>query len=399
MAEECFNNKIALIVGASSESLYAINCAKKLGFNVIAFDGNKDAEGLFVADKSFVVDIRNSNNIIEKLKDVKPNVVLPIPIGSCLTTSGAINDYYNLKGISEKACNNCVDKYVFHQILAKNNLRDCECNLINLTNYIEPKSYPVIVKPRYGSGSRMVIRIDNQKDFKKNYEQVKAFNEDFICETCVKGQEYGIDASVINEKFNLVLLRKKEITAPPYCQCLGYYSVVPEDNVSLVTRIKEYMQELVKVLNINNCLLHADIIDNGTKSFIIELSPRPSGHNLHNNYTKIATNIDMVENYINFAMNNDINVNFKPQITKPTLISYFNFEDCVVKKVPNKEYLLNKYPLKKYICNLNEGDFCTKIINGPTLMQRGYYILQGNNDKELKLLRNSLLNEFEVEYG
>ena len=53
----------------------------------------------------------------------------------------------------------------------------------------------------------------------------------------------------------------------------------------------------------------------------------------------------------------------------------------------------------KYICNLNEGDFCTKIINGPTLMQRGYYILQGNNDKELKHLRNSLLNEFEVEYG
>ena len=48
-------------------------------------------------------------------------------------------------------------------------------------------------------------------------EIIKNLNEDFICETCVEGQEYGLDAAVINGEFNLVLLRKKEITSPPYC--------------------------------------------------------------------------------------------------------------------------------------------------------------------------------------
>lgn len=392
------NNKIALVIGASEESLYAINCAKDNGFEVVAFDGNKNAKGLGAADKSFVVDIKEPDKIINSLADLKPDVVLPVPIGFCLTTSGYINDYFKLKGVGEIACKNCVDKFLFHQILSKYNLRNCDCYLINSENYIQPERYPMILKPRFGSGSRMVVKLNNKNDFEENYKKIKNLNEDFICETCVEGQEYGLDAAVINGEFNLVLLRKKEITSPPYCQCLGYYSVVPENNKALIDRIKVYMQKLIEVLKIDNCLLHADIIDNGKESFIIELSPRPSGHNLHNNFTKIATNIDMVKNYIDYATKDNSDVNFIPKKVLPTLISYFNFENCIITKIPEISYLLSKYPLKKYVCNIKKGEICSKIIDDSELMKRGYYILQGINEQDLKNLRDSLLKEFEVEY-
>lgn len=398
MVEKEFNQKIALVIGASSESLYAINCAQRKGFKVIAFDGNSKAVGLSVADKSVVLDIRKKNELIKILRGIKPDLVLPVPIGACLTTSGYVNDYYGLKGIREDACNNCVDKYLFHQLLSKHGLRNCECFLVNTQANLEPQKYPVILKPRFGSGSRSVIKINNKQEFEENGKKIKMLDEDFICETCMEGQEYGVDASVINGEFNLVLLRKKELTSPPYCQCLGYFSVIPEENRLLISRIKKYMQDLIKVLDINNCLLHADIIDDGEKSFIIELSPRPSGHNLHNDFTKVATSIDMVEKYIDFATDSGKDINFIPPKTLPTLISYFNFENCVITSIPEESYLLKKYPLQKYICNLRKGEACKKIINGSVLMQRGYYILQGSDEKQLRDLRNSLLGEFGVKY-
>ena len=44
------SQKVALVIGASKESVFAINEAKKAGLKVVAFDGNKDAIGLKLAE-------------------------------------------------------------------------------------------------------------------------------------------------------------------------------------------------------------------------------------------------------------------------------------------------------------------------------------------------------------
>ena len=112
------SQKVALVIGASSESVFAINEAKKAGLKVVAFDGNKDAIGLKLADVSYVVDIRDPKNIIEKLMgEYEPIMILPVPIGRYLITTGSINDYYKLDGVSYKAADLCTDKLLFHKKL------------------------------------------------------------------------------------------------------------------------------------------------------------------------------------------------------------------------------------------------------------------------------------------
>lgn len=56
---------MAILIGASSESISSIKKAKESGLKVIAFDGNKNAEGLKFADFSYVLDIRDPKNIID----------------------------------------------------------------------------------------------------------------------------------------------------------------------------------------------------------------------------------------------------------------------------------------------------------------------------------------------
>ena len=121
---------LLLWIGAGKESVFGIKEAQKAGYYVIAFDGNENAEGLKYADEKYVEDIKQTKSIINKLADRKPEVVIPVPIGRYLTTTGIINDYYHLKGCSKLSCNLCTDKYLFHIKTSKNKLRDAICNLI-----------------------------------------------------------------------------------------------------------------------------------------------------------------------------------------------------------------------------------------------------------------------------
>ena len=106
---------VALLIGASSESLIAIAHAKKLGLKVVAFDINPAAPGLKEADISYNEDIVNPNKIIAILErdGLIPAVILPVPIGRCLNTIGALNDYYKLNSFSFEMADICTDKLKF----------------------------------------------------------------------------------------------------------------------------------------------------------------------------------------------------------------------------------------------------------------------------------------------
>lgn len=115
-------NKIALIIGASSESIIAIKHAKALGLKVIAFDANPKAPGLKEADISYNIDIINPSNIIQTLskENITPDIILPVPIGRYLITIGALNDYYKLDGFSFEMADICTDKLKFASALVDN---------------------------------------------------------------------------------------------------------------------------------------------------------------------------------------------------------------------------------------------------------------------------------------
>jgi len=49
----------ALVIGASTEAVHAIQIAKRQGYEVIALDGDPEAGGLQAADRAFCVDIRS----------------------------------------------------------------------------------------------------------------------------------------------------------------------------------------------------------------------------------------------------------------------------------------------------------------------------------------------------
>lgn len=391
----------AAIIGASSESLHTIQKAKEYNLTVVALDGNEKAEGLAAADEAIVVNISKEEETIRCIEKENIDFVLTVPIGRYLTTIGSVNDTLNLPGIGKKQAMYCTDKLLFHQKMEENGLRDCICleakeaweereKLFSRIEDGEHKlQFPAILKPRHGSGSRGIHFVNDMQELKDALKLT--CGESYVLEECANGEEYGLDGAVIDGKFYLVLLRHKENTPLPARQAVAYFSVMPEDE--FYGQVKTFMEKIVKTLELQECLLHTDLIRTKDGPFIIEMSARPSGHNLHNLFTPLCTSVDVAEEYIKHRMG--LEYSFIPEKTKMMMIHYFDLEG-EVQAVPDEEQIEKALGVKPVIwqCNVAEGDVLSKVSDGHSLMGRGYFVLEGESEEELKEAAESIKNMF-----
>ena len=385
----------AIVIGASGESVYAIKKAKSKGLHIIAFDENENAEGLKYADESFVVDIRNPQKIFDiidnKNIDPKEMVVLPVPIGRYIISSGSFNDHYGLIGPSRKTTEICTDKWLFHETLSKESLREAEHQLVNAGKLPDkPQKFPVILKPRYGAGSRDVLFISNENEWENALNNFPC-EEDFIVEDAIGGTEYGVDGLVFNGDFHTVLIRKKIITLPPYRQCVGYLSITEANDDRITSVVQSYMEKLTSAIELKDGVVHADIMIEDNKPFVIEMSARPSGHRLHDLFTPMVTGVDMISVYIDYCSGKSNSI--APQKREDIyLIRYFDIE-TEVRRIPNRSHMMDKYNLLEYECNMVEGEK-KKIKDGHSLMGRGFFVLKDKTEELACKKANELLREF-----
>jgi len=390
---------VGLVIGASKESIHAIKTAQKAGIYVVAIDGNASAEGLKYANERYVVDISDLEAVFRITERFKPDIVLPVPIGRYLTTIGAVNDYYQLKGISFEAATKCTDKWVFHRTLNKFGLRECECILVPskaCLSEITGLSFPLIIKPRYGSGSRKVVLLENHEELMRWYtSRQHAHDEDFVLETAVKGTEYGLDGAVIDGQFQLILLRKKVLSPPPARVCVGYTSVISnENNANLFRQVETHLSAIIQVLQLDHCIIHADLIIKNESIFVIELSGRPAGLKLYDLFTPLATGVDLIEEYIKYVKGDF--ANFKPLLAKQLAIRYFDFENCRIFSRPSINILKEKYNLLEYECNIEIGAPLGLLLSGQPIIDRGYFIVVGCSEEEVVQQCNAILHEFQI---
>ena len=425
------------IIGASSESVHAIEKARELGIKTIALDGDPEAEGLGHADEHRVVDISDEQSVIDVLRSERIDFVMTVPIGRYLTTVGAVNDALHLPGISRKGAALCTDKYEFHKVLKEKGLRNSHCYLLNKDNISTSYSisYPAILKPRYGSGSRAIFYLENRQQLDDAISEIfcgrqppvretesepgstdlsaklkmamsrhrdddKALqadpDEDYVLEEAAPGSEYGIDGVVEGCDFQMILLRRKILTPLPAREATGYISVVPDEERELYSNMRDYIARVVEALGLKDCLIHADVMYLRRKMHVIELSARPSGHNLHNLFTPMATGIDMCREYLAYMSGK--HHNFEPLQTRKMMIHYFDMGNCFVHWVPTKDSIRvpDNVKLLKWQCNIRTLDYLCPVTTGHSIMGRGYYILSGKKDGDLTEAAGIIRNQFEI---
>ncbi|MCM8831834.1 MAG: ATP-grasp domain-containing protein [Candidatus Omnitrophica bacterium] len=200
--KERVSMKVNILITSVSRKVWLVNvfkdALKECGAKgkVISVDINPLSAGLYVSDKYYFVSSSSKTDFIPSILKIckKEDIKLIIPTRDKELLLFAKNkEKFKKQGIyvmvsDPEVVEICNDKYKFYHFLMRNNISTAESYLPNKIKF-SSLIYPVIIKPRYGSGSRSIFKAESQRELKFFINYVS----DPIIQEFVNGEEYTVD--------------------------------------------------------------------------------------------------------------------------------------------------------------------------------------------------------------
>lgn len=364
-----------------------------MGLYVIAVDGNPEAAGLRLADQGVVMNLRDVVSVIRLAKEADIACVLPVPLGAILTTVGAVNDALGLRGISQIAAQRCTDKLLMRRVLAAAGLPAPRFQEAGDADSIEAAAialnFPVVTKPRYGSGSRGIFVARDRAELRQwlpwHLEQRhQTRQETSIVEQFIPGVEIGVDGVAVENRFSVVLVRDKEVTPLPFR--LPYAHLVPSSLVHIYgDRLTKVLETAAAALGLQNCLLHADILVSSSNELVIlDISGRPSGFNISARLLPAATGIELTHQAIQLALGQS--ACFEPKQQRGAVLRMLTAPVGVFRGVEGLATVAQMPGVVAVESFLQAGDRISERRTGASGYRVGYLISSGETREEAEAI-------------
>lgn len=263
--------------------------------NVIVTDCDELAPALYFADKYYITERIEHCNYIENLLEIckKENIsgILSL-IDPELSLLAKNIDKFNKIGVKIIGSNYesteiCFDKYEFFKVLNEAGIK-CAKTYIDLGEFEKDLKegkikLPVFVKPRNGSASLGVNKIDNIE----HLELVFKLFPNMIIQELISGQEYGVDCYIdliSNEIVSIFAKKKIRMRSGETDKAISF----KDENLF------NDINKLVKVLNLVGTI-DIDVFESDEGWIISEVNPRfggghPLAYECGENYPKFIIN-------------------------------------------------------------------------------------------------------------
>ena len=399
-------SRTVVCIGAGREQTPVIRIAREMGLRVAAVDADPDAEGLAAADEARVLDLNDREAVIAWARTVRAAAVLPVPLGAMLMTVGAVNEALGLRGIGESAARLCVDKLLFHETMRAAGVNTPAQEMVRTDAEIRAAAarlgWPVVVKPRAGSGSRGVFVAREESELRELLPLHFAARNGLLESDCtlvqsyVHGHEVGIDAVLRGEVFTPLLIRDKDLTELPFCVGFGYTTPtsLSIDDTQLVW---ESARRAARALGLRDCLLHADLILDATgTAHLIEMSGRPSGYNICARMVPAVVDVDAIALTIRQALGAD--VTFAPTAPRGGVLRMLTVPVGRIKAIAGFDDALSMPRVIDGVCFLRAGDIVGPRQGGPSSYS-GYLLTAAATREEAEVAWRDAASRllFEVE--
>ncbi len=373
--------KKILIIGAGFLQDFVICKAKSMGYETLAVDANPNAVGFKHADKYKVINIVDEKACLQYAKEENIDGVLTAATDYGVLTASYIAKEMGLPGLDYEVAQLIKNKYKVRKKLYESHVDDTEqayevndsTNIVELSNKL---TFPVMVKPCDGSGSRGASRVDDKNqlcDACKNAIEASITNRAEI-ETFIFGKEYGAESLVVNGKVYVLGIMRKWMTNPPYYAELGH--AIPTDlSADVEIRAKQCVEKAIKALGINFGSVNMDILITKEGSIhIVDIGARMGGNMIGPCIIPYGTGVDYMANMIKNAVGDNVDVQSKNSVCVASRL--LAFRGGKIKNLPNFEKLEREYNVEIYH-HLEVGqqvnNYCTNLDGC------GYIIAKSNN--------------------
>lgn len=245
------NKKRILILGAGLMQGPAIRAAKELGCEVIAVDGNPNAVCAKEADKFFPIDLKDIPALIDLAKNLKEKGLHGVFTAATdfSVSVAAIAESCSLPGHSLEAARRASDKVLMRECFEKHGVPSPKFTHIfknemdEALQILKQKTipFPITVKPADNMGARGCRLVYSQDELRPALEDAVNFSRSgkAIAEEFIDGEEFSLEALVINGEIFLNALADRHIFFPPYFVEMGH--TIPS------IKSKEECDELIRV--------------------------------------------------------------------------------------------------------------------------------------------------------
>jgi len=261
---------------------------------ILAADGSAHAPALQAADKSFVLPYINAPEYIDELlalcrREQVDAVIslndLELPVLADKISLFKQHDVILLVSNTD-VINICFDKWKTHQFLTNAKI-DSPISFISLNKALDALdsnkiSYPVVLKPRWGTGSIGIEYPQNRHELKLAYELLQSkltntilsdisstdFEHSLIIQEYLDGEEFGLD--IINDleaNYQSTIVKKKLAMRAGETDKAVIMDI--PDLATLGEKISHNLQHIVN--------LDCDIFRVDGKDYVLEMNPRFGG--------------------------------------------------------------------------------------------------------------------------
>ena len=345
--------KKLLVVGAGFLQDFVIQKAVAMGYETLAVDADPKAVGFSHAHKHAIVNIVDERACLEYAKSEQIDGVVTAATDFGVLSAAYVAEQMGLRGLKYEVAQLIKNKYRVRKRLFENQVDDTEqAYEVNAETDVdalaERLTYPVMVKPCDGSGSRGASRVDKAEDLSQACEF--AMNSSIArraeIESFIGGQEYGAESLVVDGEVHVLAIMKKWMTKPPYYAELGHAIPcgLPED---VEQKAIECVRNAIVALGINFGSVNMDmLITRDSKVYIVDIGARMGGNLIGSHIIPYGTGIDYMGAMIQNAVGDP--VDFRSGKREAVATKLLAFDEGVVKELPDFKTIGTNYGVEIY---------------------------------------------------
>jgi len=268
-----------LLLGSGELGKEVIIEAQRLGVETVAVDSYTNAPAHLVANRSYVIDMKNENEVMDIIRKEKPNFILPeieaISISALFTAekegfhiipnAEAVNKTMNRRNIRVFACEELklpASKYEFVKTYDELEISASKIG------------FPCVIKPVMSSSGHGQTIAKSEKDLKNSWEVAKEARGD--------ASELIVE-EFITFDYEITLLTVRNETGTTFCEPIGH---IQKDGDYIFSWQPMNMSELAKERAIDVAkkitdglggrgLFGVELFIKGDEVYFSEVSPRP----------------------------------------------------------------------------------------------------------------------------
>ncbi len=254
-----------LILGAGVYQVPLIAAARQRGLKTVVASRPGPYPGLELAHRFLPVDIADQEEILMAARQLGVVAVATAGADAGLPALGRVVDELGLPGPGSEAARRSASKAAMKTAFREAGVPTARFGVFadegQARQFVAQLGFPLMIKPTDSSGSRGVLRVDDETAFGPAWREAAAHSRcgELILEQHLTGLEYGAQAVVRGEVVEAVFIHADTVTEGSPSTPVGH--AMPADlPTGQAGRTEDVVRAAVAALGLRDCVANVDLM-------------------------------------------------------------------------------------------------------------------------------------------